>query len=812
MSSIFFLLGTVVTGNLCSANMFNFINKPFYNSKEQTMHPFLCDQVKQFGICISSCSGRHELCRTLDKDCLNIPTKCFVSIQLTKILSPSHFYGRILKYSTAKDPTRIEDWKSYNDLSEVIKSELKDVGSSLNNKIVHKSPIIGEMVMVETIEKELFRAIVLDIINGWFSVKVKVKLIDLGHTVEINSNNVFVLPSHLKEFRPVAIEIIISSIEPVGEGGNNNFNWPVKTTKFVGHLLEPIIVMNLEIVCKVVLILGTTLWIDWLLVKKCANCSHFACNLYKNPLSIPRELLEHNLAKVSSKLISKLIDLDKDVHVWEGYKTNDKPMNKLLMIKTPNIPLCLSEEQKIKIDVVKQIQWAHLSKDEIYTVCVVYIEGPKCILVQNFKFIDTLKALQKEINKAIVNNTVKQLTCPTVGTVCLAKSPEDNMYDRVVIKKIDDQVADIFHVDYGGTFKVNINSLLAIPLNFITKLPFQIIECNLSGFKEISQTNIINQFDNNLLQLTNTPMFCKVISFSTNTKLTGGNFYEIVLFNSDTNINITMANDFNVFVDNSQIKNILSLNYEYNEHNNDDSDEEFDEEDLQVQRDFLMSLLNSNKNLVQAPDSTSQDRAINKPIKLGQKNIKLDSLNASQDIVKNNNQIIEKNNCIKTEQKYCLNCNIKPVVPQCVWHQDEQWIYIKLNVLSIDNYNVSHTTDKIAINIKTNSVSYFFTAVLYAYIKYESLTCHVTFDGIQIKLEKLVQVKYKWPRLMKCAKKHKYIIYNTDYITERKDMVNFARMINMYKLKALNKPLNTMYYDNYTDSSSDDEEYLVFED
>lgn len=775
--------------------MFNFISTPFYNSKEHITHPFLCDQIKQFGFCISSCSGRHTLCKILDKDCLNIPTKCFVSIQLTKILSPSHFYGRIFKYSTAKDPTKVEDWKNYNDSLDVIKSELKDVGSSLNSKVVHKTPIIGEMVMIETGEKELFRAIVLDVINGWFSVKVKVKLIDLGHTTEIDSNNVFVLPSHLKEFRPVAVEIIISSIEPVGEGGNTIFNWPVKTTKIVGHLLEPIIVMNLEIVCKVDLILGTTLWIDWMLVKKCINCSHFACKLYKNSLIIPRELIERNLAKVSSKLISNLIDLDKDVHVWKGYKTDDKSMNELLITTTSRI-LFLSEKQKI------EIQWAHLSEDIIFDVCVSYVEGPKCILVKNLKFVDILDALQKEINKAIVNKTIEQLTCPNVGTVCLAKSPEDDTYNRVVILNIDDQIADIFYVDYGGIFKRNISLLLAIPSSLVTKLPFQMIECNLSGFKEIPQTDICDQFNNTLLQITNTSIFCKVISSSTHTKLTGGNLYEIVLFNDNTNINKTMASEFNLFVDNSQINNIMSLNYKHNEYNNDDRDE-FDEENLKNNYDLFMSLLNADKNLAKTSDSTSQDKTTNKPIEIAKNNNKIDALNVSQDIVKSNNQIIEKTNCKKVKQKYCIDCNVTPVVPQCVWHQDEQWLYIKLNVFSITNYNFSHTTEKITISIETNSTSYFFTAVLYAYIKHESLTCHVTFEGIQIKLQKLVRVPYKWPRLMKCAKKHKYIIYNTDYITERKDMAHFARMVNKYKLLAIDKPSTTIYYGSSTDSSDD---------
>lgn len=101
--------------------MFGFIKIPFKDSKVSIARPFLCDKVKQFGICEGTCAERHDLCKTLDKECLNIPTKCLINIQLTKILSASHFYGRILKYSTKKNPTKDRSFLYITHLSKINK-------------------------------------------------------------------------------------------------------------------------------------------------------------------------------------------------------------------------------------------------------------------------------------------------------------------------------------------------------------------------------------------------------------------------------------------------------------------------------------------------------------------------------------------------------------------------------------------------------------------------------------------------------------------------------------------------------------------
>lgn len=752
--------------------IFDYIKLLFTKSKTQIVYPFLCDQIKEFGFCRGQCLERHTLCKILDKDCLNIPQKCFISIQLTKVLSAQRFYGRISKYSSMEDPVNDEHWIQFDDSFDKIKKELKIIGSTSDTKIVYQTPIIGEMVMIETEDGELFRAVVMDTFYYWFTYKIKVNLIDLGCIKEVVSNNVFVLPNHLKQYPPVTVEIIVSSMEPIGEK-----NWIATTTNKVRSLFEPIMLTGLECICKVELTLGKTLWIDRMLVKKCIECSHFACNLYKeNPLLLPRILIEHNLAsKINSKLIDKIIGLNKYVQEWK-----EDPLVVVQKLNTPK-SLFSCEEQLVKIDKedTVQLQWAHLSKNIIYDVSVSYSEGPTHILLRNLKFVDRLDALQKDIDEAIDNGNVRQLTDVTVGTLCLAMFiGKINKYNRSIIKQINNEIAEVLYLDYGDFNSVKIEYLLTLPVKLISKLPFQVIECKLSGFNDILEEDIFNQFNKHFIEITNTPICLKVLSSTANAKLTEGNCYEVVLFNNDININIKLAKEYNTSTDNNQIQNILSLSYE--------------------------PICEDNKE-----DIDSQIELLNSLLKISKKKYEQNMISNSNNISEDNDKEPKKH--VKIENKYCVDCNVTPMIPQCLWHQDNLCIYFKLNILLVKNYNISHTMEKLSICIENDSVSYFLTVPLYGLIKENSVACNVGFDGICIKAEKCLITKYKWPRVMKCSKKHKYMIYDTDYLVECKNMNLQKRSFNTFKMLANYKPLN-ITNNCISDDSDDSEQYNIYED
>lgn len=65
------------------------------------------------------------------------------------------------------------------------------------------------------------------------------------------------------------------------------------------------------------------------------------------------------------------------------------------------------------------------------------------------------------------------------------------------------------------------------------------------------------------------------------------------------------------------------------------------------------------------------------------------------------NDMSELNNCKQKlrekRRNICLTCNtnIQSIIPICTWHQDRNNIYLKLNILEIDDFNIDGTMESI---------------------------------------------------------------------------------------------------------------------
>lgn len=48
-------------------------------------------------------------------------------------------------------------------------------------------------------------------------------------------------------------------------------------------------------------------------------------------------------------------------------------------------------------------------------------------------------------------------------------------------------------------------------------------------------------------------------------------------------------------------------------------------------------------------------------------------------------------------RQICLTCNtnIQSITPVCTWHQDKNNIYLKLNILEIDDFNLDYSMESI---------------------------------------------------------------------------------------------------------------------
>lgn len=91
--------------------------------------------------------------------------------------------------------------------------------------------------------------------------------------------------------------------------------------------------------------------------------------------------------------------------------------------------------------------------------------------------------MQKEIQESLKKINYPKLQNVEIGTICLAKDPEGVDYSRTIVKNIENHKALCFFVDFGDEAVVDISELKYIHNKFITKLPFQSIQCRLYGIK-----------------------------------------------------------------------------------------------------------------------------------------------------------------------------------------------------------------------------------------------------------------------------------------------------------------------------------------
>lgn len=80
--------------------------------------------------------------------------------------------------------------------------------------------------------------------------------------------------------------------------------------------------------------------------------------------------------------------------------------------------------------------------------------------------------------------------------------------------------------------------------------------------------------------------------------------------------------------------------------------------------------------------------------------------NKTQEIIPINNSTMLKDTFAQNNynrqfrekrRNICLSCNtnIQSIIPICTWHQDRNNIYLKLNILEIDDFSVDSTLDSI---------------------------------------------------------------------------------------------------------------------
>ncbi|CAI6365293.1 unnamed protein product [Macrosiphum euphorbiae] len=464
--------------------------------------------------------------------------------------------------------------------------------------------------------------------------------------------------------------------------------------------------------------------------------------------------------------------------------------------------------------------------------------------VKNTKHYDRLNNLQLMIDKYIEEKQLNKLNDVINGAICLAKYPHTNKYNRVkIIEKFDNGDVEVLFVDTGEFIYIKFHLLLTIHPDLITYLPFQAIECSLSGVKDTLPTgNELNELTDYLFDMTQNPLYLKVINTISSTTFTGGSHYEVILFDAEITVNLEFQTKFSQYCDTLEMSKLLNcINTEY--YNEDICEEDnanipyvIDEKNLEIEDDFASEILtsifgkefaNSFKCIDQNIEDVKKEESLSitdvKPITESgplKDCITVEPIK-TQEIIPISNAVMLKDKSVQDNSKQklrekrrniCLTCNtnIQSIIPICTWHQDRNNIYLKLNILEIDDFSVDSTLESIKFKSRFKHFAYEFCVRLYGFIIDKSITHRHNYEGFQIKAEKLYKTDYKWPQLFSCSKRHTYVKYDTNHI-EIKDLTIWEKAMNKFKLSAKGTPLNSIN-DEYSSSEGEDEEHIDFDD
>ncbi|KAK9510295.1 hypothetical protein O3M35_005112 [Rhynocoris fuscipes] len=478
-----------------------------------------CENIFQFAQCWKvSCKQRHVIDSSKDAPKLEPAIKSFVEVHVLDVISPTHLIVRIKSHSKKLFSDKIEVKSNYL----YIALKLAEFYAEKENRCRHGRTIIGDVVGV-AIKDSFARAKVVNIISRdkkSNAIEVELYLLDKGTYLTENVENLFSLPVELRGLPDEAVNVYITGLVPL----DLDHSWSHTAIKYISKRIMELQYdesREIMIIGQVELVIGTTLLLDKLL-------------FYEEP---PKGCTSPWLIESLRQLI-----ISSNYGILNpGYKIILSKLAEEAGIETPK-DLCkvnLLPKKKQK----EECRWAHLLSDEEYFVNIIVAEDIKTFFVRPTKFLHSLKQLEKDLNDQMKKNSVI-LEEFNVGTVCCAKVPDEDNFNRGIIiephekEPLNDSEVELLFVDYGDRVVLEKSELFELPEGFVARLPFQAVECGLAGIDPISSEEVSKVAVNRLYEITSdkdgySSIFLKVIKCAGKAEFTGGSLYDVVLIDKN---------------------------------------------------------------------------------------------------------------------------------------------------------------------------------------------------------------------------------------------------------------------------------------
>ncbi|KAF5282457.1 hypothetical protein FQA39_LY17572 [Lamprigera yunnana] len=415
----------------------------------------LCTNFKLFSNCSQvHCKMRHMISKDLDYN-NDLPQNGVVKFKIIRTQDVTHFTVKLLTHIGIDGKKRT--FETNDDLEQTLKKAMNTLSIPENDVKLNCWYVYGS-------NENYKRCVVKNILSVTSVTKkaadVSIYCLDTGEVMNVACSSLYALPEEFHIIPPQVVNVRLADLVPPDSDDTWSF-YSKKTVEKILHnasyKIEDVSYASGTILLK----LGNELWLNN--IKLCAVMD--STKLTLNKLNLRNVLLEKRL--VERREI--LPDL---------YKAC---VNANIELPSYNIRTITAKTE------VKQVlpQWAHLDETKTAEVYMVLVDSPSLLYLQLKKFHELLLRLQDEIQEVIAKPFYPSITEVFVDKCYLAKDPEDSTYARVVVREIKDELVTVFFVDYGDFTTVYKSELKYLSDEFISKLPFQCIECRLYGVQPV---------------------------------------------------------------------------------------------------------------------------------------------------------------------------------------------------------------------------------------------------------------------------------------------------------------------------------------
>ncbi|XP_052757081.1 putative ATP-dependent RNA helicase TDRD12 isoform X2 [Galleria mellonella] len=466
----------------------------------------VCDSLLALGECPDfwNCIERHAIFKEYDEPKDWMPKTGIITFKILHVQTAVAYSARLLSNVTKNNTTKYP--QTYSTLS----LKMGMYYSKESNRQLHGIPKVGDLSAVSIKLNFFARCQVVKILNYYKNGNpnyVLIKLIDEEKLERSRDIYLYYLPEDLRGIETHVVQVRLANVKPKDKDvtfSDLSKEQLKKITEKQEHYMRG----------TVTLAIGNCVFVDTL----------EAC----------QDLTSLNETVVTDNFKKTLLD----VHAIP----NPDHIPKLeTLCAAGGLDRKLEEPVAEIVSPLKERpppRWAHLDTDEMSSVLFGSAENPATFFVRLVKFEDCINLLLKDIEKYVVENP-EPVTEVTKGDIVLAKFPDDSTYERARIEEVyNNNRVKSFFVDQGDWRDVPMNELITIPEKFITKLPFQAIECRLIGVKPAGDdwTEFgTNWFCDNCFEDNNGHIKQLYIKYFTkeSPQFTGGHKYGVVLI--DTN-------------------------------------------------------------------------------------------------------------------------------------------------------------------------------------------------------------------------------------------------------------------------------------